>query len=172
MVWEIHRSILRPLACNCEDLGFDYLTAVGVEGGVVLIEYEIDANQMITVSYSYTDVYVINAIALKFISRHGNTVNAAKNLRETIKMGKPNEKISVAKGMFLPAAGPQNLLQLIGMHSSVPHSGWQFRIREMSRLDWWPKTKDDEENNPLTQRNDAFQRELPEVMKVVCGCDP
>ena len=170
--WEIHRSILRPLACNCEELGFDYPTAVGVEGGVVLIDFEVDTNQKINVSYFFTEVYVINAIALKFINRHGNTVNAAKNLRETIRKGEPSEKISVARGMFVPAAGPQNLLRLIGMHSSIPHGGWHFLVREMSRLEWGPKTESDMGNNPLTQRNAEFRKELPSVMKAVCGCDP
>ena len=134
--WDIHKGILRPLPNNYEEMGFNFEGFWGVEGGVVLIEYFIDAKNAICTSYLFTDIYVINAIAVELIARHGNTKKAAIALRANDAAGRAKDQISVAKGLFVRVASSQNLLCLIGMHSALPRPAWQQRIKSLSSEAW------------------------------------
>lgn len=139
--WEIHRSIIRPIAPNFEALGFDFDLEKpnwGVEGGVVLIEYE-PKGEALDVRYFFTDIYVITAIALELLPhRHGATVAAANTLRADLFNGPSNSKIGVAKGLFIEAAAPQHLLALIGLHSEH-NNGWRHAVRALASDKWGPK---------------------------------
>jgi hypothetical protein len=161
--WDIHRCILRPLARNYEELGFDFVGNWGVEGGVVLIDHVIDKSDSLQVSYFYTDIYIINGIALGLIPRHGNTKNAANNLRDGLQSGGSREKISVAKGLFVKVASPQHLLCILGMHSTLKYSGWQRRIRSLSSEEWGPKGR------LLENVLGEYRKEMPFVMKDITG---
>jgi hypothetical protein len=167
--WHIHKSIIRPSYNNCEELGFD-LNQHGVEGGVILMDYKIDEGQQISTSYYFADIYIINAITLGLIGRHGNTRNAAGSVRHEASKGASQEKVGSAKGLFVPAASPQHLLRLVGLHSSIAYSGWQRRVRELSRIEWGPKTKFDFEE-PGLSRLAGYRRDLPGIMSCICGIE-
>lgn len=170
--WGIHKSVLRPQASNCEELGLMYPNSVGVEGGVVLIEYAIDENDDVSVSYFFTDIYVLNAIALGYIQRHGNTVNATDALRAEIQRGDSTERVSVSRRMFVQAASTQHLLRLIGLQSNVNYAGWRLKVLELSRIKWGPTNPDDFNDTPVSRRTREYQNQLPDVMNTVCGGAP
>jgi hypothetical protein len=139
--WDIHRSIIRPVPNNFEPLGFNYDVENpnwGVEGGVVLIEYE-PKGEAIDVSYYFTDIFIITALSLGLLPhRHGGTVEAARALRADRFNETSNAKIGVAKGLFIEAATPQHWLALIGLHSE--HSnGWRHCVRALASEEWGPK---------------------------------
>lgn len=139
--WDIHRSIIRPIAPNFEPLGFNFDLSNpnwGVEGGVVLIEYE-PKGEAINVRYYFTDIFVITAIALELLPhRHRATIIAANALRGDLFNGSSNSKIGVAKGLFIEAATPQHLLALIDLHSEH-NNGWRHAVRALASEQWGPK---------------------------------
>ena len=79
----------------------------------------------IEIQYYYTDIYIITLIALGVRIAQGATVQAASKLRDKISVGMSNQKVAVAKGLFIPAADPKCLLALIGLHSERENS-WRF----------------------------------------------
>jgi hypothetical protein len=141
--WDIHRSIIRPIAPNFEALGFNFDVNNpnwGVEGGVVLIDYE-PQGEAIDVRYYFTDIYVITAISLGLLPhRHGATVGAANALRADLFNGESSAEIGVAKGLFIQAETPQHLLALIGLHSEH-YNGWRHCVEALASEEWGPKGK-------------------------------
>jgi len=139
--WGIHRSIIRPVPNNFEPLGFNYdrnNPNWGVEGGVILIEYE-PKGAALEVRYFFTDIFFITAISLGLLPhRHGATLSAANALRADLFNGKSGDKIGVARGLFIEAATPQHLLALIGMHSEH-YNGWRHAVRALASEAWGPK---------------------------------
>ena len=166
--WMIHRSVLRPTRHNWEDFGFLYTdtadsTDFGVEGGVVLMEYDA-ATPDFPVTYFYTDIFIITAIALGHLHTHASTTQAAKDLRTGLPTGKLTEKISVAKGLFVEANSASNLLALLSLQSPE-RINWQHRVR----LSWQKSFGVPPELVPgLLDQQIA---EIPDVMKKVCGHD-
>jgi hypothetical protein len=169
--WPIHRSILRPIRENWERLGFfhkgmAYLTDCGVEGGVILMEF--DANKPeCPVSYFYTDIYIITAIALGKLNRIGTTVSTANGLRDDLPNGKLAEKIGVAKGLFVPAATASNLLALLSLQCPE-RINWQTRvlIAGQEEKNWVPKTE------LLPSVAAKHIADIPNAIKQACGTDP
>lgn len=168
--WQIHRGLLRPTANNLEALGFQYQSeqfsggkiAWGAEGGVVVIEYEITAQETVSVSYSYTDVYVISAIALGVLKRTAATVRAAVRVREQLPTGGATEKVNLVKGLFMRCAGPSNLLALAGVMSEFAQN-WQVRVRSLASEEWGPK------GGVLADQLAQYRLELPQILKSVSG---
>ncbi len=160
--WQIHKSILRPTANNNEAMGFDYQRSWGVEGGVVLIEYKLKRNEQFDVSYFFSDIYVVNAIALELLCRQTRTKNAAIRVREHLAKGKPNDKINLARGLFIRAASPHNLLSLMGL-SRTPQKDWHNRVRTLSSEEWGPK------GEVLSHVIDGFRDDFEHVIKEVSG---
>lgn len=114
--WDIHKHLLRPTLRNWEVFGYDFVASPGVEGGVVLMEYEVGA-QSTAVDYYYTDLYVITMSALEFRNVHYATRDAAQGIYTAVGQGGSNETVAVSRGCFVRAASPQHLLALIGLHS-------------------------------------------------------
>jgi hypothetical protein len=136
--WEIHRGLLRPYPINFESLGFSFdcnSPQWGMEGGVVLAEYEPNQDKL-NVKYFFSDIYVVTAIALDLLpERHGATKKAATKLRDDLMNGRSLEKVAMAKGLFVEAATPQHLLGLIGMHGHF-HTGWVAGVRDLASEEW------------------------------------
>lgn len=141
--WQIHRSILRPNRNNWDHLGLYHTGAAddtdcGVEGGVILMEFD-PTHPDLPVTYFYTDIYVISAIALGHLQRSKKTITAAENLRTQLPNRKLTDKISVVKKLFIKAAAPSNLLALLSLHSS-DRINWQNRVILSGQRDvWGPK---------------------------------
>lgn len=165
--WEIHRSILRPERQNWERLGFYHPgvmheTDVGVEGGVILVEFDATDAQL-PVAYYFTDIYVITAIALGHLDRLTTSIEAANNLRTDLPNGRLTDKIGVAKGLFVRAEGPSNLLSLLSMCS--PHRvNWQNRVvLSGQNSKWGPKPE------MLPDMLAERIAEIPDALKQACG---
>lgn len=136
--WGIHRGLLRPYPINFESLGFSFdrdSPQWGLEGGVVLAAYRPNGDKL-DVTYFFSDIYIVTAIALDLLpSRHGATKKAATALRGDLMNGPSREKIAMAKGLFVEAATPQHLLGLIGMHGFF-HTGWVAGVRALASEEW------------------------------------
>ncbi len=127
--WHIHKSMLRPDAEFCEELGFDPThSGTGVQGGVILMELD-PLNDSMDIRYHYTDVFVITALNL-------NIVNRSPKIRSTIfdtfdqniRNGPSNEKMPVPKSLFVEAKGPEHLLGLMALHNRINYGWWHHLI--------------------------------------------
>jgi hypothetical protein len=163
--WGIHRHILRPRPEYMQGYGFASSQPYGVEGGVVLIEYKVQADgETLDIGYFYTEFSVIAGILLGLIPRHGATVSAARGIFDDIMKGNPSEKIGVARGLFLPAARAHNLLCLLGLDSKVAKN-WQHRIYAVAREEWGEK------GLTAPSKLKEYRDSVYAVLKEVCGCD-
>lgn len=166
--WAIHRSILRPEHNNWEPLGFfhngmAYKTECGVEGGVILMEIDAEKPDLL-VTYYYTDIYVITAIALGHLNRNSKTVVAAKTLRTDLPSGKLTDKIDVAKNLFIKAAAPTNLLALLSLQSPS-RTNWQNRVVLSGQRDHHWGTRPELLATELNQQIS----EIPDKIEEACG---
>jgi hypothetical protein len=162
--WEIHRHILRPTPMHVEGFGFPSDSPNGVEGGVILIEFKVkDDGETIDVKYFYTELSVIAGISLGLILRPSQTVNAAKNIFKSIMVGNSNDKIGVARGLFLPAASPHNLMCLLGLNGII-HRNWQQRIYAISYEAVGPTGMTPDETIRV------YRETVYDLLKEVCGC--
>lgn len=138
--WQIHRAVLRPTHDTWLALGFFHPglirhTDVGVEGGVVLIEYDPNNNDL-PVTYYYTDIYAITAIALSHWTRKSRTIAAAKLLRESLPNQKGTDKIGIAKGLFIKLASASHLLAILGLECDE-RKNWQDKVILSGQRDHW-----------------------------------
>jgi hypothetical protein len=107
---------------------------------------------------------VIAGIRLGLIPRHGGTVNAAEGIFDNVMMGKPNEKIGVARGLFLTAVNAHNLLCLLGLNGKFARN-WQARIYAVARGEWGQKGQ----TNPRALQE--YRDNVYGLLKEVCGCE-
>lgn len=146
--WKIHKHLLRPSRDHWEYFGFDLPSIpsdekdrlCGVEGGVILMAWEVDSDGELNVEYWYTDLYLITAIELKILPRDDRSVNAANRIRSELPKGAPNQTMSVSKGMFVRADTPERLLELANMKTQ-DHANWQARVLTLSAEKWGPKDR-------------------------------
>lgn len=131
---------------------------------MILMEFDPDQPDL-PVTYWYTDIYVITAIALEKLTRGGPTVTAANSLRDDLPNRELTEKISVAKGLFVKVAAPSNLLPMLSLQSPE-RINWQNRvILAGQELKWGPR--------PEMLPDVLAKRisEIPETIKQACGHD-
>jgi hypothetical protein len=138
--WYIHKSLLRPDERFREELGFEPSpTGTGYQGGVILIEIEVNSNDVLNVEYYYTDIIILLGIRDKIIELSSRpTDNAIKKLFSDLTRGFSHEKVAVHKKMFIKAKNPAGLLALIGMHNKENTTFWRYHIQTMV----WPCNKD------------------------------
>lgn len=161
--WDIHRTIIRPAAITMERLGFEP-GSWGVEGGVVLIEFDVDEKtNQVDVRYRFSDIYTITAIALEMLPRHPNTVEAAQHLRGDLFNGNSNDKIGVGAGLFIPAADAQHLLTLIGLHSGLHGGNWRTSVLRAASGTWEPGSDVNEDEVQNLKKN------FIDTMRIVSG---
>lgn len=129
--WDIHKSLLRPSAHYCEELGFEFSpTGTGYQGGVILIE--ITAEDGLETEYYYTDIILILGLKEKIIEHSSPpTAKAMDKFLEKLCAGSYFEKVAVNKNMFIKANGPAGLLALIGLHNAKNTSTWRYHIKTM-----------------------------------------
>jgi hypothetical protein len=121
----VHKSLIRPEVRNWETFGLVPGPSPGVEGGVVLMEY-IAGDGTMDIAYYYTDIYIIALRMLGILSTRTETRRAAADLMAALQDGKSADKLSVARGLFVAAASPMNLLALMGLHSSHDYN-WKMQ---------------------------------------------
>ncbi len=129
--WPIRKHLLRPNLRTYEMFGYEAGPAgEGVQGGIILMELTPQAAS-IDLTYYYTDIYVIKAVGLGIIPRHGNVRNAANNLLEHLAEGPSSETVNVTQLQFLKAETPEHLLALAGFHSRFENN-WRGMLARTS----------------------------------------
>lgn len=134
--WKIHRRLLRPALSDAESLGFEASpTGVGTAGGVVLMEFDDDGNEL-SVEYLYCDVYVLLALELGLFERRHAT--QARAVSDVLKDWRNDESkfINVPKAAFWRTKSPASLLALMGLHSleSFAWCGMVHKLVNLNRL--------------------------------------
>jgi hypothetical protein len=115
--WEIHKRILRPTTDVADYFGYECsVEGIGICGGVILQELNLDTSGELTVKYRYTDLDILRAFNLGIIKRrHAGSNKAVSSLFHSLQLGYGN--ISVPKGAFLEAKGPEELMALAGFNT-------------------------------------------------------
>ena len=134
--WPVLKSVLRPLPWVSEALGFEPggPAAEGTQGGVILIDVTTPTDDTLEVAYHFTDVFVVQAIALGALpGKAANTVGAAKNLLAELAEGPSHDKVGVAAGLFVRAQTPGHLLALAGFHCRI-NVNWRAHLLQASRV--------------------------------------
>jgi hypothetical protein len=137
--WDIHARLLRPEMINATKLGFHKnFGGIGFEGCAMLIEVEV-TNTGLKFDYLYTDIFVLNAFAMKFISRMRGMSTSKTALKILKKLGENNKKgkVKIPRGMFIKLKNTHCLLSLFGMTNSLdtnfPH---KYHIKEHGQKFW------------------------------------
>lgn len=134
--WPILKSVLRPSAGVAEALGFEPggPAAEGTQGGVILTDATTPTDDALEVAYSFTDVFVVKAIALGALpGKAWNTVETANTLLGALAEGPSHDKVQVAAGLFVKARTPEHLLALAGLHCRI-NVAWQSHLLQASRV--------------------------------------
>lgn len=158
--WHIHKSILRPDAQFCEELGFEPThSGVGVQGGIVLMELDPLSDSM-GIRYHYTDVFVITALYLNIVNRKPKIRSTIfSTFYKNIRNGSSNEKIPVPKSFFVEAKGPEHLLGLIALHNRINH-GWWHHLINIGKDHFFQTIDDSDLPAPKTKLREMVADEL------------
>jgi hypothetical protein len=132
--WNTTKRFLRPELRSAGWLDFEVSPeGVGVGGGIVLIECDSKATNL-SVTYHFTDLMILAALAEGWVpgkapSRASRPENAARTPGEQaqdllieLRTGSGHDELEIPIGVFVAAAGPDELLELVGLHSSVNSS--------------------------------------------------
>ena len=123
--WDIYKRLLRPTVYNVHALGFAMSPeGVGIEGGVILIHID-DGNPDCPVVYSYTDVFILTAMANGLlVPSQVNRTNQAHSVLAGLHEGSGRDSIRLPKGIFVKLRSPSALLSIGGFHNSENSYCW------------------------------------------------
>jgi hypothetical protein len=126
--WKIHKKILRPSLYLADKLGVETSPeGVGIEGGIVLLEYK-DVNGSLDIVYYYTDIFILLAFKYDIIQCiDGRSKKAIRNCLTKLQRGLGSETVSVPIAAFIQAQSVDSLLSLMGLHSKI-QSGWKHNV--------------------------------------------
>ncbi len=127
--WDIHKAILRPDMEFCSRLGFESSPfGVGVQGGVILILIDVSESGL-SISYAYTDIFVITALHLGLVHKTPKIrKNVFENFYAGVKEGISSEKIAVPRSLFVDAVSPEHLLGLMSLHNRIGYGWWHHLL--------------------------------------------
>jgi hypothetical protein len=145
--WDIYKRLLRPSYRNAAGLRFERSPeGVGLEGGVILIEID-DSSDECPVTYYYTDIFIVTALALGLItSERGKRDEQALTLLRRLCEGSGHDRASVPIRLFLKIRSPSALLAIGGFHSVEDSYLWWVNLPEALsngfRVDQTPRLTD------------------------------
>lgn len=132
--WEVVVDFLRPDLESAEAYRFDPPEA-GRGGGVIVIEIADDTDS-VDVTYRYTDVHILAAIASGFLQevpwdgrgrRSAAAQAEAEDLMLALKKRGRKERLNVPKQVFVTVRGPDELLGLTGMRTDTGYGMWTVK---------------------------------------------
>jgi len=126
--WKIRRSLLRPEPEASALYGFESSpNGTGRGGGVILTRVAASGDGTVSVCYSYTDIDVLSAIWLGILPCNERLRKVRAEL-ETETTG----SVMLPRSAFFPAASPEHLLALCGLHSRMDQP-WRWQLRNLLR---------------------------------------
>lgn len=131
--WDIHKRLLRPMSDIADYFGYEASPeGIGLGGGIILQELGVTKAGDLTVKYLYTDLDILRAFNLGAIKRkHGKSHKAVTALFDQLRRGYGT--ISIPRGGFLEAKGPDELLALAGFNTCGGRP-WVAWVRLVSAL--------------------------------------
>lgn len=145
-VWKTTKRFLRPGRHFAGWHGFKLSPKdEGVGGGIVLIECDSRKSDL-PVTYRFTDLLILASIQKKWIpgkaairaQRNGNRTPSeqARDLILSLKSGSGSDPIKVPFGVFVTAASPDALAEIIGLHALGNTSlRYQINLRLRDKFD-------------------------------------
>jgi hypothetical protein len=124
--WDIWKGLLRPGSSLIHDaLAFEFSpSGIGTEGGFVLIEWKANGGAL-EVTYSFTDIYVIAALAYGVIPGPKPLSRAdAGSLLRDLTTGLGRDRVSVRRSVLLTCKDAGSLLALAGLHAVPRFPSW------------------------------------------------
>jgi hypothetical protein len=102
---------------------------VGIEGGVILIRVN-DGDDAASVTYHYTDIYVLTVLADRLVTTdNANRPNQARDVITALHGGTGHQRIPVPFGASVRVRSPDCLLSIGGFHSTTdPNYAWWGNI--------------------------------------------
>jgi hypothetical protein len=124
-VWDIHKRLLRPIMDYAASLGFAHSSeGVGLGGGVILIKIH-DRDPTCPVTYYYSDIFVLTALAEKLIvSAPDHRATQASDVLNRLRHGVGRERVPLPLGVFLKLRSAACLLSIGGFHSTEESYQW------------------------------------------------
>lgn len=128
--WKIRRTLIRPVPEAAELYGFESSpNGVGRGGGVILTTVAAAGEAKVDVRYAYTDIDVLSAMWQEILPRSAAQKERLQRLRTELK-SEPGGSVALPRSAFLPAASPEHLLALCGLHSRVDQP-WRLHLRNL-----------------------------------------
>jgi len=128
--WKINKRLLRPTHLFAEKLGFEHSpTGVGLGGGVILTEFDIDKKGG-KFRYFYTDIFIVLAfyehliIETNFPQSGKPKAQVAERIISDLHEGVGRDKLNLPKAMFVEIETPDQLLAIGGFHSVLKSYSW------------------------------------------------
>lgn len=121
--WDIAKRFLQPDLAYCKDLGIAPGDC-GKGGAVVLIYIEINGDEA-EVSYRVTDYFIMRMLSSGMVTSSakrlvlGKRAEIVHNIWRSLHHGSGRDSVALPKGCFVWAAGTDQLLSLLSLHSTI-----------------------------------------------------
>lgn len=149
--WEIHKKLIRLNSKNRKIFDLSDSNKEGFEGGVVLQYFDL-SQKTVTVSYAYTDYYVIWLFKEGIISIKGKPKNVFETLMTELQDNK-SDKIYLPLSAFIDVKGASELLAISELKSIINES-----IQNLTRR--YSETADLKEKIPIQHRIADFIKKV------------
>lgn len=127
--WDSTKRFLRPEGMLGQSLGFKTnIEGIGVGGAFVVMGYDTNDPEL-QLRYLFCDAHILTAFAKGWVPRKqqkgrgkkAGDPNTAEKYLDELNTGIGSEGVSIPKGLFVEAKGPDELLALLEMHSLKDH---------------------------------------------------
>lgn len=138
-IWKTWKRFLRPSLRDSGWFGFERSPeGVGLGGGVVIIEGNTRGDDF-QITYHFTDLLILAALECGWIPGKAparsqprrraphNPGEQATDIIRQLRFGLGHERLHLPIGVFVKAKGIDELLALIGLHSSI-HTNFRYRL--------------------------------------------
>jgi hypothetical protein len=125
--WKVHKRLLRPRYRDAQLLGFPISAeGVGLGGGLIVILID-DSTDVCTVTYYYTDIFILTALAegMMVHSTGAERRELCARFLRNLHHGVGKERVEVPLALCVKVRSPSSLLAIGGYHSTEkPYIWW------------------------------------------------